>query len=147
MLVEPPGGLHRQHEHLVAAWLEQDPLHLRDVLEDRVDQRRSGLRVDIASQGCDRRPVAGDELLDDRRIRLDRVGRREESRHRTILGDQRDEVALDDGAERVPGQRIRSLETSDEAVAVGGRREVLAHLDEQATTGRVHRRRCGQLPE
>ena len=147
VLVEPSGGLHRQHGYLPAAWLEQDPLHLRQVLKDGVDQRRSGLRLDVAPQGCDRRPVGGDELVNDCRIGLDRVGGREESWHRTVLGDKRDEVALDDGAECVPDQRIRLLEYGDEAVAVGGRCEVVADVDEQTTTGRVHGCRRGQLPE
>ena len=42
LLVQPPRGLHRPHEHLMAARIEQDPFQLLDVLQDEVEQRRSG---------------------------------------------------------------------------------------------------------
>ena len=50
LLVEPPRGLHRRHEHLMALRIEQDPLQLLDVRQDEVEQRRSGLRPDVALQ-------------------------------------------------------------------------------------------------
>ena len=72
LLVEPPRGLHRRHEHLTASRIEQDPLQLLDVGQDEVEQRRSGLRLDVALQGGDGRLVALDQLGDDGRIGLDR---------------------------------------------------------------------------
>ena len=75
LLVEPPRGLHRRHEHLMALRIEQDPLHLLDVGQDEVEQRRSGLRLDVAFQGGDRSLVASDQIGDDGRIGLDRCWR------------------------------------------------------------------------
>ena len=75
LLVEPPGGLHRRHEHLMALRVEQDPLQLLDVRQDEVEERRSGLRPDVALQGGEGGLAAPDQLGDDRRIGLDR-GRR-----------------------------------------------------------------------
>ena len=72
LLVEPPRGLHRRHEHLMALRIEQDPLQLLDVRQDEVEQRRSGLRPDVALQGGDGRLAALDQLGDDGRIGLDR---------------------------------------------------------------------------
>ena len=72
VLVEPPRGLHRRHEHLMASRIEQDPLQLLDVRQDEVEQRRSGLRLDVALQGGDGGLVALDQLGDDGRIGLDR---------------------------------------------------------------------------
>ena len=75
LLVEPPGGLHRRHDHLMASRIEQDPLQLLDVRQDEVEQRRSGLRPDLALQGGDGGLAAPDQLGDDGRIGLDRGGR------------------------------------------------------------------------
>ena len=72
LLVEPPGGLHRRHDHLMALRIEQDPLQLLDVRQDEVEQRRSGLRPDVALQGGDGGLAALDQLGDDGRIGLDR---------------------------------------------------------------------------
>ena len=58
VLVEPPRRLHRRHEHLMASRIEQDPPQLLDVLQDEVEQRRPGLRPDVAFQGGDGRLVA-----------------------------------------------------------------------------------------
>ena len=75
LVVEPPRGLHRRHEHLMALRIEQDPLQLLDVRQDEVEQRRSGLRPDVALQGGDGGLAAPDQLGDDGRIGLDRGGR------------------------------------------------------------------------
>jgi hypothetical protein len=53
LIVEPPRGLHRRHEHLMALRIEQDPLQLLDVRLDEVEQRLSGLRPDVAFRGGD----------------------------------------------------------------------------------------------
>ena len=74
LLVEPPGGLHRRHEHLMALRIEQDPPQLLDVGQDEVEERRSGLRADIALHGGDGGLAALDQLGDDGRIGL-RSGR------------------------------------------------------------------------
>ena len=76
LVVEPPGGLHRRHEHLMALRIEQDPPQLLDVGQDEVEQRRSGPRPDVALQGGDGGLAARDQVGDDRRIGLDRGGRR-----------------------------------------------------------------------
>ena len=65
VLVEPARGVHRPHEHLVAARIEEDPLELLDVVQDEVEQRRSGLRADGAREGGVRRLAALDQLGDD----------------------------------------------------------------------------------
>ena len=95
LLVEPPGGLHRRHEHLMALRIEQDPLQLLDVRQDEVEQRRSGLRPDVALQGGDGGLAALDQLGDDGRIGLDRGGgaARRPSRSGLSSGSDRDEVA------------------------------------------------------
>jgi hypothetical protein len=75
LLVEPPRGLHRRHEHVMALWIEQDPLQLLDVRLNEVEQHLSALRPDVAfrrGHGC---LVAPDQLGDDRRIDLDRSWR------------------------------------------------------------------------
>src|SRR5690349_23113219 len=54
-LVEPPGGLDRRHEHLMASLVEEDPPQLLDVRPDEVEERRAGLRPDLPLQrgdGC-----------------------------------------------------------------------------------------------
>ena len=48
LIVEPPRGLHRRHEHLMALRIEQDPPQLLDVGQDEVEQRLSGHRPDVA---------------------------------------------------------------------------------------------------
>ena len=68
-------AVHRRHDHLMASRIEQDPLQLLDVRQDEVEQRRSGLRPDVALQGGDRGLAALDQLGDDGRIGLDRGGR------------------------------------------------------------------------
>ena len=50
LVVEPPGGLHPRHDHLHASRIELDPLQLLDVRQDEVEERRSGLRLDVALQ-------------------------------------------------------------------------------------------------
>ena len=64
-------SLHRRHEHLMALRIEQDPLQLLDVRPDEVEQRRSGLRPDVALQCGDGGLAAPDQLGDDGRIGLD----------------------------------------------------------------------------
>src|SRR5258707_15634244 len=71
-LVEPPRGLYRRHEHLMALRIEQDPLQLLDVRPDEVEQRLSGLGPDVAFRGGDGCLAAPDQLGDDGRIGLDR---------------------------------------------------------------------------
>ena len=108
LLVQPPRGLHRPHEHLMAPRIEQDPPELLDVLQDEVEQRRSGLRPDVALEGGDGRLVVLDQLGDDGRIGLDR-GRRGAGRRPggALVRERRDEVAaVEDGLQRVPDQRI-----------------------------------------
>ncbi len=48
LVVEPPGGLHSRHDHLKALRIEQEPFQFLDVRQDEVEQRRSGLRPDVA---------------------------------------------------------------------------------------------------
>ncbi len=72
LLVEPPRRLHRSHEDLMAPRIEQDPLQLRDVRQDEVEQLRSGLRANIALHRGNGGPAVTDQVGDNRRIGLDR---------------------------------------------------------------------------
>ena len=149
LLVEPPRGLHRPHEHLMAPRIEQDPLQLLDVRQDEVEQRRSGLRPDVALQGGDGSLVAPDQLGDDGRIGLDR-GRRAAGRRPggTLVRERRDEVAaVEDGLQRVPDQRIGSPQGLQEAGAARRRSQALGDVDEQPPAGLVHRRERRQLEQ
>ena len=80
LVVEPPRGLHRRHEHLMAPRIEQDPPQLLHVRLDEVEQRLPGRRRDVAFRGGDRRPALLDQLGDDGRIGLDRIRRAAEQR-------------------------------------------------------------------
>ncbi len=82
LVVEPPGGLHPRHDRLMALRIDQDPLHLLDVRQDEVEERRSGLRPDVALQGGDGGLAALDQLGDDSRIGLDRGWRAPTPRRR-----------------------------------------------------------------
>ena len=115
LLVEPPRGLHRPHEHLMALRIEQDPLQLLDVRQDEGEERRSGLRPDVAPQGGDGGLAAPDQLSDDGRIGLDRgwcaASRRPGG---AFVRARRDEVAaVEDGLQRVPDERIGFPEDLD----------------------------------
>jgi len=74
VLVQPSRGLHAHHDHLEAARLEYVAPALLEVLENEVEQRRSGLRGDGLPEGGDRGFPVSDELLDDRRVGVDRGG-------------------------------------------------------------------------
>ena len=50
LVVQPPRGLHRRHDHLMALRIEQDPPQLLDVRQDEVEQRLARLRPDVAFQ-------------------------------------------------------------------------------------------------
>ena len=142
VLVEPPGGLHRRHEHLMAPRIEQDPPQLLDVGQDEVEQRRAGLRPDVALQGGDGGLAARDQLGDDGRIGLDRRrtarARRRRAAAGRLVGERRDEVAaFEDGLQRVPDQRIALAHHLQEAGAGRRRRQALGDVDEQPPAGLV----------
>ena len=127
LLVQPPRGLHRPHEHLMAPRIEQDPLQLLDVRQDEVEQRRSGLRPDVALQRGDGSLAAPDQLGDDGRIGLDR-GRRVARRRDAgaLVRERRDEVvAFEDGLQRVPDQRIGFPQDLEEGCAARRRSQAL----------------------
>ena len=50
LLVQPPGSVHRRHEGLVAARIEQQTLELLEVGEDELEQLRPGLAADVVPQ-------------------------------------------------------------------------------------------------
>jgi len=83
----------------VALRIEQQPLQLLDVRQDEVEQRRCGLRLDVALQGGDGSLAARDQLGNDGWIGLDRGGRAARRRFtRAVIRDRRDEVAaFEDG--------------------------------------------------
>ena len=56
VLVEPPGRLHRGHDRLRLRGSNRIRLQLLDVRQDEVEQRRPGLRLDVALQRRRRRP-------------------------------------------------------------------------------------------
>ena len=146
LLVEPPRGLHPGHERLEAQRVGQEPLQLLDVGQDEVEQRRPGLRPDVALQGGDGSLAAPDQLGDDGRIGLDR-GRRGAGRRpaATVVRDRRDEVAaVEDRLQRVPDQRVLPEGLQDGGA---GRRRGQARgdVDEQPSAGLVHPRDRDQL--
>ena len=126
----------------------EDPLVLLEGLQQEVEQRRSGLRPDVAPQGGDGRLAALDQLGDDGRIGLDRGGRAAGRRPAgTRVRERRDEVvAVEDGLQRVPDQRIASPHDVQEAGAARGRGQAPGDVDEQPPAGLVHRRHGRQLP-
>ncbi len=149
LLVEPPGGLHRGHEHLTAPRIEQQAPQLLHVRQDEVEQRRSRFRPDLALQGGDGGLAAPDQLGDDGRIGRDRVGT---AAHRRPAGElvreRRDEVtAFDDGLERVPEQRVGPAQELEEACATRGRGQLAGDVDEQPPTGLGHGAGGRHLPE
>ncbi len=116
--------------------------------QQEVEQRRSGQRRDVAPQGGDGRLTALDQLGDDGRIGLDRggrsAGRRPAGSH---VRQRRDEiVAVEDGLQSVPDQRIASPHDVQEAGAARGRGQAPGDVDEQPPAGLVHRRHRRQLP-
>ena len=134
----------------MALRIEQDPLQLLDVRQDEVEQRRSGLRPDVALQGGDGGLAAPDQLGDDGRIGLDR-GRRPAGRRRhagPLVRERPDEVAaVEDGLQRVPDQRIGFPQDLQEARAARRRSQALGDVDEQPPAGLVHGPRGRQLPQ
>ena len=103
----------------MALRIEQDPPQLLDVRLDEVEQRLSGLCPDVAFRGGDGCLAAPDQLGDDGRIGLDRSWRAAKQWPGGTLVRQRPDeaVALDDGLQRVPGQRIGSPQGLQEAGA------------------------------
>jgi hypothetical protein len=108
LLVEPPGGIDRRHEHLMALRIEQDPPQLREVRLDEVQQLLPGQGLDVALRGGYGRLAAPDQLVDQSRIGLDRLlGATEQRPGRWLVGERRDRaVAPQDGLQGIPGQRI-----------------------------------------
>ena len=149
LLVEPPRGLHRRHDHLMASRIEQDPLQLLDVRQDEVEQRRSGLRPDVALQGGDGGLVALDQLGDDGRIGLDRGGRIAGRRPAGRAPPGRAGSAS--GSDRMKSPRSRMVcsaspisgsplpRTSRRAYPSRRRSQSLGDVDEQPPAGLVHR--------
>src|SRR4029079_11425662 len=90
-------GLHRRHEHLTALGVEQDPPQLLDVSPDEVEQRPSGLRLDVAFQGRDGCLAVRDQVGDDRWIGLECGWRAaKQGRWGALVSERLDEaVALD----------------------------------------------------
>jgi len=146
-LVEPPGGLHSRHEHLVAARIEQDPPQLLEVREDEVEQRRPGLRLDVALQGGEGGLAALDQIGDDGRIGLDRDGRAASQRLVPAgvraaaracvwisVGEVGDEAGtFEYGPQRVAEQRVGSSRDSQQACASLWRTQRLSDVDEQSS--------------
>ena len=133
----------------MALRIEQDPLQLLDVRLDEVEQRLSGLRPDVAFRGGDGCLAAPDQLGDDGRIGLDRSWRAAKQwPGGTLVRERPDEaVALEDGLQRVPGQRIGSPQGLQEAGAARRRGQPLGDVDEQAAAGLGHGRGGRHLPE
>ena len=127
LVVEPPGCLHRRHEHLMALRIEQEASQLLHVRQDEVEQRRSGFRPDLALQGGDGSLAVPDQLGDDGRIGFDRLGRASGRRPGgTLVREGRDEaVALEDGLQGVSEQRVGSADDFEEARAARRRRRGL----------------------
>ena len=108
LIVEPPRGLHRRHEHLMALRIEQDPLQLLDVRLDEVEQRRSGLRrmsrfkaaMEAWLRSISSATMAGSVSIGAGRAANSGPGG-------PSSGSGADEaVAFEDGLQRVPDQRI-----------------------------------------
>ena len=149
LVVEPPSGLHRRHEHLMALRIEQHPPQLLDVRSDEVEQRLSRLRLDVAFGGGDGCLAAPDQLGDDGRIGLDRSWRAAKQWPGGILARERPDeaVAFEDGLQRVPGKRIGSPQRLQDAGAGCRRGQPLGDVHEQAAAGFGHGRGGRHLPE
>ena len=149
LVVEPPGGLHRRHEHLMASRIEQDPPQLLEVRQDEVEERRSGLRPDVALHGGDGGLAALDQLGDDGRIGLDRGWRTARRRRAgSLVRERRNEVAaVEDGLQRVADQRIGPAHHRQEARPARRRSQGLGDVDEQPAAGLGHGPRSRHLPE
>ena len=95
--------------------------------------------ADLAPQRGERGLGLRDELGDDGRIGLERgrrgAGRRTRGR---LVGEQRDEAAVDDGLQRVTHQRLLPPDHGQEGAADRGRRQALRDVDEQPPAGLVH---------
>ena len=126
----------------MASRIEQDPLQLLDVRQDEVEQRRAGLRPDVALQGGDGGLVVPDQLGDDGRIGLDRGGRGASRRPAgTLVRERPDEIAaVEDGLQRVPDQRIGFPEGLQDACAARRRSQSQGDVDKQPSAGLVHPR-------
>ena len=147
VLVEPERRVHRGHEHLTAARVEQQPFEFLEIGQDEVEQLGARPRSDVSLQGGDRCPVLRDEFGDDRRVRLDRdrVGNRRR-RGQIMVVDLGDEVPpVEDGLERVGDERIRPAEREEPGTS-RRRREERCDVDEETTGGGAHRCRCREQP-
>src|SRR3954463_10325907 len=105
LIVEPPRGLHRRHEHPMALRIEQDPLQLLDVRLDEVEKPLSGLRPDVAFRGGDRGLAAPEQVGDaGRMVLVRRWPPAKQWPGGTLIRERPDEaVAPEDGLERDPG--------------------------------------------
>src|SRR4051794_2525272 len=74
LLIEPPGGLDRGQEHLMALRIEQYPLQLLEIRQDEIEQGGAGLALDVTLQDSDGVLAARDQLVDDGRLGLYRRG-------------------------------------------------------------------------
>ena len=155
LLVEPRGGIHRRHPHLIAPRIEQEPPQLLDVREDEIEQRSSGSRPDVALQGGDRGLGTLDQLDDDGWIGFDRGWRRRRGGRRAggwpggiLVRERRNEVtAVEDGLQCVPDQRIALAHDLQEAGSRRWRGEARRDIDEQPPACLDHRRPGRQQEE
>jgi hypothetical protein len=132
----------------MAQRIAEDALVLLEGRQQKVEQRWSGLRLDVALQGGDRDLVALDQLGDDRRIGLEVSGRAPDRRPtRALVRERGEEVAaFEDGLQRVPDQRIASPHDLKKTDPSRRRSQSLGDVDEQPAPGLVHRHHRRQLP-
>ncbi len=146
-VVQPPDRLHPGQDRLEALRVEGAPPKLVEVLHDEVEQIGARSTLDVAPQRRDRRLAAGDELLDDRGVRVQRSVRAAQGQSgRGRVRARPDEVARRDRAQRVADQRIRSADQPEEGGATRLRAQELGDVDEQPAAGDAHRPSRRQLP-
>ena len=146
VLVEPPGGTHRHHDHLEAPRIEQDPPQLLEIRHDEVDQCGAGPGLDLLPQRTDGGTAVIDQLGDDGGIGFDGV--RSAAGEGALVREGRDEVAaVEEALQGVPDQRIGSPQCFEQ---IGATRRCAQHpgdIDEQSPTGLRHGPPGRQLPE
>ena len=153
LVVQPPGGVHRRHEGLVAARVHQQAPELLQVGEDELEQRRPGSAADVVPKLCERFLGLCDQLGDSRWVGLDRLGsgggggQRRSCRSAGAFGRSGQEVIpLDHGLQRVSKQGIALAEQLEQGCPACGGGKHLGDVDEQPAAGDAHGPRRRELP-
>ena len=152
LLVDPPGGVQGRPDDLQAGGIEHDPLELKDVSGDEIEECRAGFGLDVVLQGGEGGSAALEQLVDDGPVGVDQRGHAGNRPNDGIVGVvvtlRRDEVAAcEHGLQRIADERIGSTQGLEVGGATRRRNQEGGHVDEQPASRLGHAPWRRHLPE